>query len=206
MLFIGDVHIDNDEDLDHYYSLIKGIEKSIQVGDFSMKEEIWQKLNPSANHKILGGNHEFYPEYHKSPNALGNYGITHEGIFFIRGAASVDKGRRLKRQSILSDEELAELKKGWFPDEELTVSQFYCAISMYRETNPEIVVSHDCPQEVLCLFSDIEESSKTRNALDSLFSFHKPKTWIFGHHHKKVNIIHKGCNFICLDINQTIEV
>ena len=205
MLFIGDVHIENTEDLDHYYWLIRNHEKSIQVGDFSIHEKIWQKLIPSTNHRILGGNHEFYPEYHKSPNSLGDYG-NHEGIYFIRGAASVDKGRRLKRQSILSDEELAELKKGWFPDEELTDFQFYSAVSLYRETKPEIVVSHDCPQEVLCQFTDIEESSKTRNALDSLFSFHKPKMWVFGHHHQRVNLIHEGCNFICLDINQTMEV
>lgn len=192
MLLIGDVHIENNEDLDHYYHLIKNHEKSIQIGDFSVHEKIWRRLNPSATHRILGGNHEFYPEYHKSPNSLGDYGI-HEGIFFIRGAASVDKNRRIEG-------------KGWFPDEELSDKQFYSAVSLFRETKPEIVISHDCPQEVLCLFTDIEDSSKTRNALDSLFSFHRPKMWIFGHHHQRVNLIHEGCNFICLDINQTMEV
>lgn len=190
MRFIGDTHISSMSDLNRYFSLIKENSKSIQVGDFSLRKDIWDKLDEIQTnplHKILGGNHEHYPSYHKSPNALGDFGTYENNMFFCRGAESIDSSDR---------------KDGYqkFVDEELTYYQLnHVALMQYVTFEPIVMITHDCPQQVIPFISNsITDENKTRQAFDAMFDAHQPHFWIFGHHHRTRNFLYRKCNFICL--------
>ena len=126
------------------------------------------------------GNHDNYDAI--PPHALGDYG-THtiplkEGefkFFFIRGAFSIDQWRRVVGIS-------------WWENEELSWEQMYALIPIWEKEKPEIVMSHDCPAMLLpsvgCSPRDGLRPSRTCNIMDNLFAIHRPKLWIFGHHHR----------------------
>ena len=190
MRFIGDTHINSMSGLNRYFSLVDECVKSIQVGDFSLREDIWRKndeMNKSPHHKIVGGNHEHYPSYHQSPNALGDFGTYENNMFFCRGAESIDSSDR---------------KDGFekFFDEELTYAQLnYQAYDEYANSEPIVMITHDCPQQVIPFISNsITDESKTRQAFDKMFDTYQPHFWIFGHHHRTRNFLYRKCNFICL--------
>lgn len=197
MRFIGDTHIKSMSDLNRYFSIIGECSESIQVGDFSLQKNIWEKLDEMQTnplHKILGGNHEHYPSYHKSPNSLGDYG-TYDRMYFVRGAESIDSSDR---------------KDGYekFVDEELTYAQLnYQVYDEYANSEPIVMITHDCPQQVIPFISNsITEDNKTRLAFDSMLDAYSPHYWIFGHHHRSRNFLYKKCNFICLAPWEVIDL
>lgn len=189
--FIGDVH-------NQYYQwleITQKFERTIQIGDFGMWKRgsefnAWEHLNSNvvdpSKHKILGGNHEDYRICTKSPFYLGDYG-TIEGMFFVRGAYSFNHAGLIEGVE-------------WFPEEELTTSQQFGAFTSYQANKPKVMISHDCPTEVLHFLKEgmIIDSTSTRKMLQSMFDVHVPDIWIFGHHHVSRSFVYKGCHFICL--------
>lgn len=149
LMLIGDVHGKYYE----YHELIKIAEqkniKSIQLGDFGFEiEHIWHRNNiNSTNHKILFGNHDFYP-FIDLPHSLGNFGYLEEyGIFYIRGANSIDKYRRT-------------IGLDWFSNEELSWEEANQCLELYEKIKPNIVISHDCPDFTYKQFN-IHSNKKT---------------------------------------------
>lgn len=193
ILLIGDVHTK----IEDYYSILKENSKlsSIQLGDFGFKKEHENLLNniDTKNHKILFGNHDYYPMIDSS-YSLGHFGI-YQNIFYIRGAYSIDKVCR---------------KEGidWFPNEELTYKQCVEAFDLYCKIKPEIVISHDCPDFIRSSLFDIpyQEGSITSQLLEQMFDFNKPKAWYFGHHHYSITDNIKKCKFQCLNELETIII
>jgi hypothetical protein len=78
-------------------------------------------------------------------------------------------------------------------------------IDVYEAAKPEIMITHDCPSyaaQILCALNQkrhIDDGSRTRPALESMFNIHKPKLWIHGHWHLNSDQTIKGTRFICLN-------
>jgi len=179
MRIIFDIH----GKMHRYKQLTTDVKKSVQIGDLGFKSQHeWFLANMDCdNHKVLFGNHDYYP-YINLKHSLGDFAF-YEGIFFIRGAASIDKAYRVAYRD-------------WFPEEELNFRQMTECFNLYSEIKPKIVVSHDCPQAV-CKELFGHPGSHTRNFLQLLFEEHQPDMWLFGHHHQNVELVLDNTYFKC---------
>lgn len=197
---ISDVH----GKMQEYIKLASEVDYSIQIGDLGFAKEYKQlsRLNPD-NHKVLGGNHDDYTwedgEFvNQTPHFLPDFG-THwlkfrHPIFFVRGGYSIDWKYRTPGVD-------------WFPHEEISYSLLQRAIDHYGSSKwgcPNIVVSHECPASLIPHFAtltyfdgELIRPSRTAYALDAMLSLHRPKLWLFGHHHKDVDLTIDGTRFIC---------
>ena len=188
MRIIGDVHGKTDQ----YKQLIANVDHSIQLGDFGFRTQ-WERLVDvnANNHKIIGGNHDDYDFAPTTDHYLGEYGgLNFHGFefYFVRGAYSVDKNMRTAGID-------------WWYGEQLKIRDFYEMVDGFKNTKPEIVLSHDCPESILPYFlsnTDKIWPSVTNQGLQFLLESHLPKLWIFGHHHKSKAININGTVFLCL--------
>lgn len=175
-----------------YLENVKGIEYSVQLGDFGFEYDILDNLDP-AKHKVNSGNHDNYDKITNYPHYLGDFGqlfLNGIAIFFIRGAYSVDKQWRLPGVS-------------WWEQEELTASQGYKCIELFKQVKPNIVVSHDLPFQCVqagCVTNTWKLTpSRTSALLSACFFEYQPKLWIGGHHHTDWTKVINSTRFICLD-------
>jgi len=186
--------------MDFCRKLIKRIEVNdphgqfVQVGDLGIGFPKSQSNSFRKKFHFIRGNHDNPDICRKHPNYLGEFGnttIDGRDIFFISGAFSIDREYRTEGVD-------------WWSEEELSMLQCREVMEMYLETKPEIVVSHDGPQQATHnLLIGQPLSTRTGQLLSSMFTFHKPKYWIFGHWHKNWRAEIEGTNFICLPIPST---
>ena len=195
--------------VDKYIRHVESADFSIQLGDFSTEAGAYQKFAQAcspARHKFLGGNHENYSEYDESLSALGHFGARSLGniaFYFIRGAYS------LNYNNLLSQQLETGLQKYWI-EEQLSFDGLEAAVEDYTNSQPQLMLSHTCPDEVakLCGFPSMLRkfrrdpdtfTTNTQLALQKCFDQWQPKVWVFGHFHtnwaQKVN----NTLFICLD-------
>lgn len=186
---IGDVH----GKLVDYYKIVSTGKKTLCVGDFGFKKHWdWHLQHiDSDDHRILMGNHDYLPYVYKKPS-LGDFGVF-EDFFVVRGAKSID--RHVRTDGI-----------NWFREEELTYEYAIRGFDLYEKVKPEIVVTHDCPHSIRHTLFGITDKSDTSNMLEAMFQIHKPKIWVFGHHHRSKDINIKGTRFICLSELETLEL
>jgi len=189
LLIVGDVH----GKLPNYVSLVSGYAYSLQVGDMGFDYEELEKLNPE-HHKFIFGNHEFYPSFNKVPHNIGNYGFWENSkfpfgrIFFVRGGYSVDKDYRMPGRN-------------WFPEEELSIKDFYDILDLYEKEKPDFVVTHEAPKSIVSWVGDPDfknVESRTSSFLQNMLEIHRPAIWIFGHYHRSWDKTIDGTGFICL--------
>lgn len=184
--FIGDVH----GNFNKYFQLINQTDLSIQVGDFGVG--FVPMPNLTENNRFIRGNHD-------DPSlctTIKNYipdGTFEDGIMFLGGAWSIDRAWRTEG-------------KDWWPDEELSIKELDYWIQKYDEYRPKIMVTHDCPDVVSPMLVNTAYKTRTGQALGAMFSIHQPKLWIFGHYHISRKIEMAGTTFICLDIDEHIDV
>lgn len=196
---IGDVH----GKISDYYELIKNIKFSICVGDFGFKPHWdWHRdltyITKDYDHYIVPGNHDYGPYMEKEPaghfKGLGNHfhfpGLE---IFTVRGANSIDKHLRVEGVD-------------WFANEELNYEQQLAAYDAYVSHKPKIVISHDCPQSLRSEFFNIEDRSQTSIMLEHMYRAHQPKLWIFGHHHRHLEVRGGATEFICLNELEILDL
>lgn len=191
--FIGDVH----GKYKQYKRIIKGCERSIQVGDMGVgfidtrptHEGRWlfnppfDAMNP--NHEFIRGNHD-NPGVCKQQKLCIRDGTVRDDMMFIGGAYSIDRCYR---------------KEGydWWQDEELSYAELSTMIDIYLAARPRIMVTHDCPMYVQAhIHSHHIENTRTNGALENMFELHQPELWIFGHHHVHFDKVIKSTRFICL--------
>lgn len=146
--------------------------------------------------KFIRGNHD-NPEYcRKYPNYLGDYGFNEElGLFFVSGAMSHDKQYRTEGLD-------------WWADEELSYQELQNCIDLYAKIKPDIVISHEPPvvaHKAIRKGASVD-SSKTSQALQTMWEAHRPKFWAFAHHHVIFEKMIGGTKFQCAAINQVIQV
>lgn len=194
---IGDAH----GKYEQYYEWAKDAEYSIQLGDLGFDYSILDKLDATKN-KVLGGNHDSYLEHNgvfikQTPHFLGDFGVHTipdlEDVFFVRGGYSIDKNQRTEGFD-------------WFYQEQLSTVRMHEALQLYKEKQPNFVITHECPVEVIEYVSGIRlwdgepiRPSKTAHLLQSMFEECQPKLWVFGHHHKRWTKKINGTEFICLE-------
>lgn len=160
-------------------------------------------------HKVLGGNHDNYESdngvfINQTPHFLGDFGIyslpNSLDIFFVRGGYSIDKMYR-------------QLGRDWWPEEELNYIQMVNALKAYADAKPDFVISHECPERIIPEVSTLAlwdgkpiVPSTTARMLDEMLKIHKPKLWVFGHHHKKWEKEIDGTQFICLAELEDLDI
>ena len=195
--FIGDVH----GKFDAYHALAKKHETTIQVGDMGLG--FGQQL-PKLEDKdyFIHGNHDNVTTcWTEHPdNFLGRYGYkTLEGkrIFFMSGAYSIDKAKRIEGVD-------------WWRSEELRYTAIDYAIRQYM--GADVIVTHDCPLDIYTNFNYHKvQSSLTASGLSMIWSKAKqmkmqPKLWVFGHHHVHFDKWIDGTRFICLPELKTFTI
>lgn len=200
--FIGDVH----EKLDGYFSIIEKVREdgfTYCVGDFGFKEH-WDMLYANipimeTRHRINMGNHDYTP-YKNQRISTGDFSFDpNTGVFTIRGASSIDKSKRMEGYD-------------WFRDEELNFTESMYALDAYEKHRPDIVVSHDCPENICNLLFGYTDKNHTRKLLQEMLDIHRPKLWVFGHHHKYVTSIYgidgeeRQTKFVCLTELQPLTI
>jgi predicted phosphodiesterase len=193
---IGDVHGHFPE----YINLAKEAEFSIQLGDLGFDYAPMVNLDPEK-HRVIGGNHDNYTSIDdkfvkQPPHFLGDYGVhTVPGFgefFYVRGGRSIDQASRIEGIS-------------WWQEEQISYSKALDAIEQYEEIKPDRVLSHECPASVIDSLAGFKTwdgepilPSMTARMLERMFFLHKPKLWLFGHHHKAFDATIEGTRFVCL--------
>jgi hypothetical protein len=207
--FIGDVH----GHFEPYKRIIGACETSVQVGDMGIgfrRSDGYRDGEEYSNpphYAMVRGNHRFIRGNHDNPGSCRRHsqwipdGTIEGNTMYIGGAVSIDKAFRREGYS-------------WWADEECSMDELYVMVDKYVEAKPEIMVTHEAPQEVAEQMVQIKEnrklqpewSSRTRQALQSMWTCHSPKLWIYGHWH--MSFIHsiRGTMFICLPELNYVDV
>ena len=193
MIVIGDIH----GKVDRYLKLLarhRG-EPSVQLGDFGIGFPGDAPLPPlPGNAWFLRGNHDNPEAARSHGNYLGDYGsrtIDGSRIFYLSGAWSCDQWQRTEGVN-------------WWRDEELRVAELQAAVDLYEKLKPEIVLTHDGPDEAVrsLLAGQAAHKELTRtstgNALNAILEAHRPRKWIFGHWHTRFRRRIGGTEFRCL--------
>lgn len=202
MRFIGDVH----GKFSGYKRIIEDCPASIQVGDMGVGflrtqgPRVGEEYGNPPHYAMVRGNHRFIRGNHDSPEACARHsqwipdGTIEDGMMFIGGALSIDRASRIEGYS-------------WWQDEELSIAALTDLVDKYIETRPRVMVTHECPEEVAAEINrqltwggklDPRFASRTRQALQSMWSAHSPELWIFGHWHHSFDRVMRGTRFICL--------
>lgn len=213
---IGDVHAK----FDQYIELTKKYSPSVQLGDMGIgffgttyPNGCYDLRSFEKNSFFIRGNHDNPAVCCDVANYLGSFGnikysqrgilynkassktskdIFPDSMFFIGGAYSIDKQARTSEID-------------WWENEEINVNLYNKIMYEYKNTKPDIVISHDCPSFLYPVISSqtinprIPKGNTANILLPKLFAAHKPKLWIFGHHHISFNYTYKNTKFICLD-------
>jgi len=195
MWLIGDVH----QKYEQYLNTMWNKEETIQLGDFGFDYSVLieEEIDPNK-HRILLGNHDNPDLAKQYPHFLGDFGIVHassfgsRGAFYVRGADSID--RIFRREGF-----------DWFSNEELNYTQSIECMDFWEANKTNVVLTHDCPQ---WLANGIwgYSPSHTRKLLNEIWNIHRPEVWVFGHHHKRIDITIEGCRFVCLGELETLKV
>jgi predicted phosphodiesterase len=191
-IFLGDVHAN----LNHCLKLSEANDNAtiIQVGDLgvgSIPLDVFYRL--PSNFKFFPGNHDCRKLCHQLPYCMGDYGEYENKFFFVSGADSVDKDRRIEGIS-------------WWPDEELTYEQAEDCLAKWEKSKLDILVSHDMPQSFAEGYKLIYDKSLTRNLLQSMVDIRKPSLIIHGHHHRSKFHEFRGVKVKELGIDETFTL
>lgn len=192
---IGDVH----GKYRRYHEIIREKDRhpyTVQIGDMGFDYSTLDNVDPKK-HVLIAGNHDNYDKLDKVPHYLGDFGhmVNFNGVdfFYYRGAYSIDRQDRT-------------IGINWWSNEEVKIEGFFEARKLYREVKPDIVITHDCPEEICYLILGAGcqvYQNMTGYCLQELFNIHQPKFWYFGHHHKSWKMEVNGTTFQCLDELET---
>lgn len=163
---------------------------TIQIGDMGLG---FDKNDPKefASHLyFIRGNHDDPEVCCQFPNYLGDFGYNKFlNIFFVSGAWSIDQSFRIPFVS-------------WWPDEELSLPQCSDVLALWDKVKPDYVITHDGPgvatQRILHKLGGVPIPTRMGQLFDQMWSYHKPKMWIFGHYHYRFQEKINGTDFYCV--------
>jgi len=157
-----------------------------------------------GRHRFFPGNHDHYDAL--PPHSLGDFGTVCWGgveFFFVRGAASSDRDKLVRLGRDLG-------KTLWFAQEELTDEQMRAAEKEYLRDRPAVVLTHDAPTDIAHLAwgharrlsppnpGAVFRPSRTNAFLERLLEGHRPRLWVFGHHHRDWKFQEAETLFVCV--------
>lgn len=180
--FVGDVH----GKISQFKAILQNTQNVVQLGDLGVGLSDTSPLQSERFH-FIHGNHDNPSICNQVPGYLGRFGFTGE-FFFVSGAYSIDK--KLRYPGV-----------DWWDNEQLSYGEGVDAIDYYSRVKPDIMVSHDCPHSIsdaLSSHHSADQPSKTQYLLQEMFMTHRPKVWIFGHHHVSEEIRFGGTKFVCV--------
>ena len=194
---IGDVH----GKYEHYHKIVRQTERhpyTLQIGDFGFNYDTLKNVD-STRHLILPGNHDNYDTCYNHPHFLWDYGYTSLNrieFFYYRGAYSIDRQHRT-------------IGIDFWENEQVNIDQFMKARELYHLKKPDLVITHDCPQDIAAQMLHMGQRTYeniTSWALQELYNIHQPKLWFFGHWHRSKTIQHGKTKFMCLDELETYQL
>ena len=160
--------------------------------------EYWhQKVNEAhqiGNHRFIRGNHDDPGRCRKEMCGWIPDGTVENGVMFIGGAYSIDSQWRTEGED-------------WWRDEECDWGQFYDFMDIYEKEKPRVMITHDCPTEISyrmfvskskSVLGNTMITTRTGQALQSMFEMHQPEHWFFGHWHHTDSCVVNGTKFQCL--------
>lgn len=197
---IGDVH----GKFDRYKKIIKGAERSIQVGDLGVgfkkydinRDLVWDTNPPHKemvkhNARFGRGNHDNPAICRKHSQWIPD-GTIENDVMFIGGATSIDKHYRIEGLS-------------WWADEECSRDQLEIFVDQAMIVKPRVMITHECPESIADGIlaavnrTKLDDPSRTRQAFQSILELARPEMWIFGHWHVDIDQVIGGTRFICLN-------
>lgn len=192
MIILGDIHCN--------FNRVEEVCKQypnqtvLQLGDFGVGFMPTKFIidNSPPNLKFFTGNHDNRKEACKIPSFLGHFGEC-EDVFFVSGANSIDKDRRI-------------VDVNYWEDEELSYRQGCLCMDSWKKSTKKIIVSHDAPQRFVQQFMLIYDASFTRSLLQEMVDVRKPDMIVFGHHHRKYRIEHESVQYVGLRIDETFQL
>lgn len=194
LTIIGDCH----GKLAKYHKIISQKDRhpyTVQIGDLTIGRNSLDTLkNVDHNcHRVLFGNHDQYPDRHKYPHILGDYGTFSLGgfnnIFYYRGAWSIDYFYRTPQVD-------------WFEEEQVPFKEFENVKKAYLESKPELFLAHECPAFLVHSYLPTDApvfNTTTTFVLEELWKLHQPKMFIHGHYHLSRKTKYGNTTFVCLD-------
>jgi Icc-related predicted phosphoesterase len=196
---IGDVH----GKFGAYSTIIKQYPDTIQIGDMGIGFFNWPHGEAQSNppyDKMVASNARFIRGNHDNPNVCKKHsqwiadGTIEGDVMFVGGAWSIDWEYRTEGYS-------------YWKDEELSHSEFYDVMDKYETNRPRIMVTHDCPEQLLPYLVSHHSvfTTRTGQAFANMFERYQPKLWVFGHHHKSFDMEVNGTRFVCLAELETKE-
>lgn len=207
MLIVGDVH----GKIKQYQDRIGTVESSFQIGDMGLGFRGVNLPAMEKGHRWFRGNHDNPEVCRQHPNYAGDYGYDFEHqLFYVAGAWSIDQEYRTEGVS-------------WWRDEELSDEELDKATELYIQSKPKVVLSHDCPEKIGELLTNIgpgfyiiggdgkprlagKIKTRTGDALEKMWEEHQPELWIFGHYHKSYDRKIGGTRFVCLNELETFNL
>jgi hypothetical protein len=218
MLFIGDVHgkLDEYEAIlkEHRFKESGQWELSYALGDMGIGfpkhpditkgyERVHTYEHPNATtlthaslpHYFIRGNHDNPEVCQTTTGYLGEYGFKSPAwganLFFVSGAASIDREFRTEGVS-------------WWEGEELPYQILTECLDTWKgfADRIEVVISHTCPKFVLEeVFHTHARPSRTEHMLQGMWETRGKRLayWVFGHLHRSYRRRVNGVWFIGLD-------
>ena len=139
-----------------------------------------------TNARFIRGNHD-NPDVCTRHTQWIPDGTIQDDVMFIGGAFSIDR--------IYRNEDF-----NWWKNEELNEEVFSRLLEIYNTSKPTVMVTHDCPLSVIPMMHSHhwDDKSITQVFLQKMLEAHKPKLWVYGHHHKSFDVVIEGTRFVCL--------
>lgn len=171
----------------------------VHLGDLGFARE-WRKAALLPNVHVVGGNHDDYEVAPTCSCYLGDFGDLSErvtgaeGIFFVRGALSIDRHMRVEGRD-------------WWAEEELSPELMDGALAAYAIERPHTMFTHEAPWSIVCaLHNGRAMPSRTSYLLESMLRVHEPERWIFAHHHVRWQAQIGSTAFRCLGIDEMLDL
>lgn len=180
---IGDIHGNFAE----YAKIKDGCEKTLQVGDFGFSFGNVEEGNIQQGDRFILGNHDNPFTGREHPNHIES-GDECYGFFAVNGAWSKDRIHRIEGVD-------------WWKEEEHTFEEFYKIMDMWEASSAEMIISHNCPQDVYPYIGShhlYENPTRTAQMLSSMVYIRKPKLFVFGHHHISFDMVLDETRYICI--------